>query len=249
LNIEKYPTEVISLPSGGKLYDSSSPLSKGTIELRKPTARHEDILLSKNLVTKGVVLDVFLKSLIVDENIKYSDILLCDKNALLIASRILLYTEIYETSLKCPQCNETVPLKINLSDLDIKEVDESVVSNSFSFVLPYSNATVDFSLLTIADDEEIEAMLKSSKKFSNVSGEITTRLIKMINSINGDSKKENIRNFVNNRLLGSDSLALRNYISKITPGIDTKVLYSCDNCGHEDTVMMPMDINFFWPSK
>ena len=52
-----FPTEVIDLPSKGKLYPESNPLSKGTIEIKYMTAKEEDILASQNLIKKGVVLD------------------------------------------------------------------------------------------------------------------------------------------------------------------------------------------------
>ena len=70
----QFPTEVVDLPSQGKLYPKESPLAKGTIEIRYPTAKDEDILTSVNLVRKGQVNDKFIQNLIVDKKIKYSSI-------------------------------------------------------------------------------------------------------------------------------------------------------------------------------
>ena len=39
-----FPTEMVNLPSKGKLYPKTSPLSKGEIELKYMTAKEEDIL-------------------------------------------------------------------------------------------------------------------------------------------------------------------------------------------------------------
>ena len=45
-----FPTEIVDLPSGGKLYPEGHPLSKGTVEIKYMTAREEDILSSQNLI-------------------------------------------------------------------------------------------------------------------------------------------------------------------------------------------------------
>ena len=85
----KFPTEVVNLPSKGKLYSKDNPLSKGEVELKYMTAKEEDILTSINLIRKGIVIDKVLESLIVDKKVKIDDLLIGDKNALMIAARIL----------------------------------------------------------------------------------------------------------------------------------------------------------------
>ena len=71
----KFPTEIVELPSKGKLYAEGHPLKSGTIELKYMTAKEEDILTSQNLIQKGVVLDRLLRALIVTP-CNYDDILL-----------------------------------------------------------------------------------------------------------------------------------------------------------------------------
>ena len=71
----KFPTEVIDLPSGGKLYPKDSPLSSGKVELKYMTAKEEDILTSQNLIKKGVVIDKVIESLLVDKSIKLDDMI------------------------------------------------------------------------------------------------------------------------------------------------------------------------------
>ena len=46
----KFPSEVIDLPSEGKLYPKDSPLSEGKVEIKYMTAKEEDILTSQNLI-------------------------------------------------------------------------------------------------------------------------------------------------------------------------------------------------------
>ena len=62
----QYPTEVISLPSQGKVYPESNPLSSGEIEIKYMTAKEEEILASQNLIKKGVVLDKLFESIILN---------------------------------------------------------------------------------------------------------------------------------------------------------------------------------------
>ena len=87
----KFPTEVVDLPSKGLLYPKENPLSSGQIEVKYMTAKEEDILTSANLIKSGRVIEKLLESLIVDKSIKVDDILVGDKNAILIAARILAY--------------------------------------------------------------------------------------------------------------------------------------------------------------
>ena len=91
-----FPTEVITLPSQGKCYPESNPLSKGTIEIKYMTAKEEEILASQNLIRKGVVLDKLFESIIVDKDVNIDDILIGDKNAIMLSARILGYGPEYK---------------------------------------------------------------------------------------------------------------------------------------------------------
>ena len=94
----KFPTEIIDLPSKGHFYPEDNPLSSGKIEMRYMTARDEDILTSANLIQQGKALDKLLQSLIVDKKIDYNDILVGDKNAVLVGARVLAYGKNYDFS-------------------------------------------------------------------------------------------------------------------------------------------------------
>ena len=87
----QFPTEVIDLPSKGYFYPKDSPLSSGQVEIKYMTAKEEDILTSGNLIQKGIVLDKLLEALIVTEGVTLDDVLIGDKNAIMVASRVLAY--------------------------------------------------------------------------------------------------------------------------------------------------------------
>jgi hypothetical protein len=248
-----FPSEVIDLPSKGKLYDIENPLSSGKIELKYPTAREEDILTSKNLIQRGIVIDTFIKALIVNKQINTDSLLLGDKNAILIASRILAYGKDYPVEITCPKCSEKVEFVIDLAEINTKELDyldgRSVGFNEFECTLPASKAKVVFKVLTQGDENSIESELKSMKKLSGskVDSEITTRMRYAIISTNGDDDRKTVKSFIEN-VLSVDSLAFRKEMSKISPDIDMKFEFECSSCGHSERMGIPLGVNFFWPS-
>jgi len=248
---EKYPLEIIDLPSQGYFYDEDNPLSSGKLSLRTPTGKHEDILTSRNLITKGIVIDEFLKSLIADP-INYEDILLGDKNGIIIAARILLYGPQYVTQVKCPNCSALNTKTYNIADIETKEIDLEGLTrgvNEFSFTLPHSKTKIKYKFLTQKDEQEIQFHLKKVKKhLSSVDPEITTRLSYVIIDINGITDRAKIAKFISEDMPSRDTLAFREHLVNVTPGVESDVEFICDECGHDNPIGLPMDFNFFWPS-
>jgi hypothetical protein len=244
----KFPTEVIDLPSKGLIYPESSPLSSGAIELKYMSAKEEDILTNQNFIEKGIVIDKLLQSMIVSK-IDYNELFLGDKNAILVAARILGYGAEYNVEIT-DKYGKKIPVKINLSSLENKKINESLFTkgkNEFDFILPQSKVTITFKFLTHGDENKIEQEIKGLKKaFPNESFDITTRLKHQIVAINGDSRDESIRYFVDNMLL-TDSRVLRKYINEITPDLDMKFSYEDSKGDIVEGVSIPMNINFLWP--
>lgn len=237
-----FPTEVIDLPSKGLLYPKTSPLSNGTIELKYMSAKEEDILTNQNYLEKGTVIDKLLQALIVDESINYSDLLIGDKDALMIAARILGYGKDYEiTYLREPYTVDLTTL--NHKEVDFTKFQEGV--NEFEFTLPSTGTEITFKILTHADEQKIDQEIQGMKKISkNFTGELSTRLKYTITSIGGSRETKEIRSFVENRLLAVDSRALRNYMDTITPGVNLR--FYPEN-GPDGGVTLPIGITFFWP--
>lgn len=238
------PTEVVDLPSKGLLYPEDSPLSKGTIEMKYMTAKEEDILTNQNFIRKGIVIDKLLQSLIVTEGFNYNDLLIGDKNAIMVAARILSYGKDY--NITYAEEEHTV----DLSTLENKDIDYSLLEdkkNEFAFNLPHTDNTVTFKLLTHGDEKNIDREIEGLKKINkdNVA-EVTTRLKHTITSVNGITEKKDIREFVDKYLLAKDARALREYYSQLSPDLDMSVSITTEDGGQED-VDLPITINFFWP--
>ena len=234
------PTETIELPSKGLLYPEDSELAKGTIEMKYMTAKEEDILTNQSYIQKGTVIDKLIKSLIVSK-IDFNQLLIGDKNAIMVAARILGYGSKYQFTY-----NEEEH-EVDLSLLDNKKIDEKLFSsklNEFAFKLPHSGNEVTFKILTHKDEMDIARELEGLKRINKDSSpELTTRLKYIIQSVNGEKEKKDIRDFVDNYLLARDSRALREYISKIQPDIDLTFFPKKDGGG----VSIPIGLSFFWP--
>ena len=244
----QYPYEPIDLPSGGSLYSENSPLRSGKIDLKYMTAKEEDILTSQNLIKKGVVLDHLLDSLILTEGVKQGDLLLGDKNAILVAARILGYGKEYPVTLTNPDNGEDFLHTFDLSTIPYKKssIDPKQSKNEFEFELPVSKVKVKFKLLTGNDDKLIQKELDSLSKLGSSTREVTTRLRYSIVSIDGEADKGKLSSFVDN-MLSRDSLALRNHMTSVSPDID--MIQTVDFTGVEREVVIPMDTTFFWPTS
>ena len=238
---QKFPTEMVELPSKGLLYPKDSPLASGQIEMKYMTAREEDILTNQNYIQQGVVIDKLLQSLIVTP-INYGDLLVGDKNAILVASRILGYGKDYE--FEYAKEKHTV----DLAELQAKEVDHTLFKsgeNNFAYNMPATGTNITFKLLTHADEQAIEQEVKGLKKLNkDSSAELSTRLKRMITSVNGDTEVKTVRDFVDNYLLAKDSRAFREYIRKIQPDVDLK--FYPEN-GPDGGVDIPIGVTFLWP--
>ena len=234
------PTEIVDLPSKGLIYSESNPLSSGKVEMKYMTAKEEDILTNQNYISKGTVLDELIKSLIVSD-VKYEDMIVGDKNALLVAARILGYGKEYKFEWGGEEYN------VDLTTIENKPINESLFKkgvNEFSFTLPSTGVEITFKLLTGADEKKINAELEGLKKINkNASPELSTRLKYMIISVGGNREAKDIRQFVDNQLLARDSRALREYVKEVQPDVDLTFFPD----GSNSKVSIPVGLSFFWP--
>lgn len=251
--VQKYqfPTEVISLPSQGKVYSPDSALSKGHIEMKYMTAKEEDILTSVNLIKQGLVIDKLFQSLIVTP-IRYDDLISGDKDAIMIAARILGYGKEYPVRVTCPKCKEVETVTVDLTTIKDRQIPDQVEMdsyNEFKFTLPQSNREITFKLLTHGDEIKLEKEMNVLKtKKDGVPPTMSLKLKFVIQSVDGLRDKSTINNFVDNELFAADSRALRAYIKQISPGIDLKFDYTCSSCSNvTEGVEFEIGTNFFWP--
>ena len=245
-----FPTEVITLPSEGKCYPEDNPLSSGEIEIKYMTAKEEEILASQNLISKGVVLDKLFESIIADKSINVDDIIIGDKNAIVLATRILGYGPEYK--IKVPTIDGQSELSIDLAKVKTKEVDLDKLSrnNVYEWVSPFGKNVIKFKLLTHGDEKKIDADVRAVNRLNKdgASAELTTRYRYMIKSVDGKEDTKSIVNFVNNKFLTRDTKAFREHIKDLQPDMKMEFEYDNPNTGEKEMTPIPMGVGFFWPS-
>ena len=251
------PTELVDLPSKGKFYSEGHPLyNQETIEIKYMTARDEDILTSPSLLKKGLAIDRFLQNVIRNQRINVSSLLTGDKNAILVASRINGFGADYTTKVTCPNC---MAINEHTFDLDVVEhyqgddfEDHDVIGTdrgTFIIKLPRTGLEVEVRLLTSRDETELTAQMQTKKKRSNaIETNLTDQLKKVIVSVNGVEDMQSIHQVVNN-LPAYDSRYLRAAYVKCTPGLDMTQDFTCDSCGFEKEVDIPLTVDFFWSKQ
>jgi len=236
----KTPTEKVELPSKGLVYPPENPLSQGYVEMKYMTAKEEDILLNTNYIKSGTAIDKLLKSMIVTP-INYDDLITGDKNAIMVASRILGYGSEYTFMYNDEEHT------VDLSQLDSKPLDESKFTpgvNEFDYIFPFSKTNITFKLLQHRDENNIQRELEGLKKINkDNSPELSTRMKFMITSVDGSKDTKVIREFVDKHLLARDAKSLRTYIKDFQPDVDLTFFPS----GESDRVSIPIGLRFFWP--
>ena len=236
----KFPTETVDLPSKGLVYPKDHILRSGKVEIKYMTAKEEDILTNSAYIKNGTVIDKLIDSVIVTEGVNHKDLIVGDKNAVMIATRILGYGADYKIIIAGEEQS------IDLGKIENKEFDSSLITdgqNEFSFTLPYSKINITYKILNGLDEDKISREVAGLKKLNkNNSSELTTRMKYMILSINGDSDKKSVREFVDQSFLARDARAFRDHIKTTSPDVDLS--YILDS-GKE--VEVTIGLSFFWP--
>ena len=245
-----FPTEVITLPSQGKCYPESNPLSKGTIEIKYMTAKEEEILASQNLIRKGVVLDKLFESIIVDKKVNIDDIILGDKNAIMLAARILGYGSKYRVQIQ-DEMGEAHETEVDLSKVQTKEtnLDNINVENNYTFTTS-TGVNLEWKLLTHGDEKAVEADIRAIARLNKdgASSELTTRYRYMITSVDGETDVKTINKFINNAFLTRDTRAFRETVREHQPDINMEFDWINPNSGEREVKPIPMGVGFFWPT-
>ena len=259
----KFPTEIVDLPSKGLIYSKDNPLSSGKIEMKYMTAKEEDILTTQSYIKDGSVLDRLFQSLIISNGegkpVKYVDITLGDKNAIMIAARILGYGKDYEVEIDDPTSPGTKQKEtIDLTQFEAGDYDGSgqveLHKNEYEFTLPQSKRKVTFQAITESKERKIQHQLEAQKKASRklkdkTDKNLTIRLKNTIVSVDDETDQKAISHFVDNELFAADSRALRMHINKVVPDMDLTYEFISEETGERREMLLPMDLGFFWPQS
>jgi len=247
------PVEQIPLPSNGSLYPKTSALhGRETVQIKAMTAQEEDILMSRALIKEGTVIQHLIRSCLIDKNIDPDDLLIGDRNAILVAIRITGYGSEYRAPVTCPLCSKQDTHSFDLANLGIKRLAVASVTpgvNEFEFKLPVTGKKVTFKLISTRDeDEDSKTRARMQQLFPDAKNDndVTRMLERQIVSIDGHRERAPISAFIK-AMPARDSRELRSYMNKIDPGMDMSVDMKCRSCGGESKVGLPIGVSFFWP--
>ena len=248
------PTEVVDLPSKGAFYPDGHPLhGKDTLEIRHMTAKEEDILTSRTLLKKGIAIDRLLESVIVDPSVTPDHLLIGDKNAVIVATRIAAYGADYSTKVACPSCGSAEEFSFNLFEHQLTHPDDNLTpdyekteNNTFLITLPKSGVISEVRLLTGQDEKWLAKMTENRKRHKLGDSVLTDQMRLFTVSLNGIDDKTQINQFID-AMPAADSRHLRNVYKTLNPNIDLTQDFACTSCGAESRMEVPFTSNFFWP--
>jgi|TARA_B100000035_G_scaffold295601_1_gene286830 hypothetical protein len=227
----KLPTEIVDLPSGGKVYAKSNPLSSGKVEIRYMTAYDEDILTNMSYVREGVMFDKLLESIIMSD-CNLDDMIASDKDAIVIQSRILAYGAEYPVKITDPETKTELERTVNLSKLKYKTFNlqaDELGEFTYTDATSKTPLTIKFSYdINITSNDGIYDLLKQC-----------------IREVNGKRQADEIDHFIRYQFLAQDSKRFRTYFADNTPGMDYNYEFEGENGGTFSAVF-PIGIDLFW---
>ena len=237
------PFDVIPLPSKGKLYRNK----KANIRLSYMTTADENILTSPNLLESGEFLEILINRKILEPDLRYKDLTVGDRNAIMIWLRATGYGEMYPVTI-LDELNQPFDTEINLNELKNIELGaEPDEDGHFDFKLPISKMDIKFKVLTVGDVDDIETMVEKDKtNNSPLNSTATYKMERQLVEVNGNRDKLYLRDFANSMRI-ADARALNEYIEKIESGIDLNIEVTTPGGGSIAT-FLPLNVSFFWPN-
>jgi len=236
------PFDVIPLPSKGKLYRDK----KESIKVSYLTTADENILTSPNLLQSGQFLEILINRKVLEPNLRYRDLHIGDRNAIMIWLRATGYGEEYPVTL-LDEKNVPFDTEINLRELNIKNLGaEPDQEGLFTFTFPLSKKTIKFKLLTCGDVDDIELAVAAEQEAGYLVDNTSTYMIeKSIIEVDGTRDRNHIKDFSNN-IRVMDGEKFMNYITEIESGVDLNLVVGTPGGGSVAT-FLPLNIKFFWP--
>jgi hypothetical protein len=248
------PVATVPLPSRGKVYPPESPLfDVQSLDVRAMTAADENIMTSPALIRRGRMLSALIKACITNRSVSPDDMLVGDKNALMVAIRNASYGPGYLAGVSCPECDKEHEAHFDLSKLSLKTLDEDPIemgSNLFSFQLPVTKKVVRFRLHTGASEAELSQVLQAQAKAAGpgaVEQNVTQEILSHIVSIDNVDDRTKIARFVQSMPV-LDARKFMAHVKAITPDVEMRQVAECPACGEKSEVTIPLGMEFFWPS-
>lgn len=242
----KAPFDLVQFPSLGLFYQDK----RSGVLVKYLSGTEENILTAPSLAATGWAMNMALDSLIMDKGVNVDELLVGDRNAILMYLRSTSFGDQYPVQISCPKCNDTGQTHFYISSMAAKDIVELPDDNGeYTYVMPKMKidkkpVEIKFKPLTVFDERNILYEIEMEKyNRKALPKHITIKYKHQIVSINGIKDKEYITK-VSTRFPIEDSAALRSYIERIEPGIDSKVRLQCQHCQYSFLEDFKIDAEF-----
>jgi hypothetical protein len=236
------PFDVIPLPSKGKTYKNK----KANVRVSYMTTADETILLSPNLLESGEFLSILFNRKILENDLRYRDLLVGDRNAIMLWLRATGYGEMYPITI-ADENGEAFNTEIDLNTLKYKDMGaEPDAEGLFDYTFKLSQTQIKFRLMTCGDIEDVEAIVSEEKDNGVLVDNTATYLLeRSIVEVNGSRDRRMIKDFIRSiRIM--DGRAFNEYVESIESGVDLNITVGTPGGGSVNT-FLPLNIGFFWP--
>ena len=236
------PFDVIPLPSQGKTYRNRKP----NIRLGYMTTADENILTSPNLLQSGEFLSILINRKILEPELRYRDLLVGDRNAIMLWLRATGYGEMYPVTL-LDENGVAFETEINLNELKTKNLGaEPDEDGLFPYRFQLTQADVRFRLLTCGDIDDIDKLVEMEQENGILINNTSTYMLeRMIVEVNGSRDKHHVKDFISSIRL-KDGKDFTKYLESIECGIDLNITVGTPGGGSVNT-FLPLNLGFFWP--
>lgn len=235
------PYELVPLPSMGVQYGFKDKY----IKMAFLNGSDESILTNPNIMKSGKFLEVLFSRKILS-NISYKELIPADRDALMLWLRSTSEGSDYPIEVIDPKTNEPFPVTIDLTKLPVKTL--SLKTNrrlNFEFTTS-KGKLIEYKLLTVGVLEVLEAELleKHIESDGNYNGQLIDLLCALIQSINGETNKSEIRKQVN-YMSRKEIAEFKDYLADNDFGVDFN-LDIMTLGGESLSVPFPFNPEFFW---
>ncbi len=229
----KVPFDEIYLPSMGLFYKNA----KTNVKVRSLTGRDEIMLSSPYLAQTGNAIKILFNNVVLEPDLEYDDLLICDRDAIMLFIRSMTFGDDVEMDFQCPECNQESKGSFRISQIEAKELRVPPNENGeFEFLVPSSlNSDVpiqiNFSPLKVKESHFVK-----EKSLIN-------RYLSQIKSINNISDKQFIQKYIKSLPI-KDSKKLREFMDKVEPGFEETTMHHCPSCEFQFKDIIKIDDNF-----
>lgn len=254
----------LTLPSQGIFYkdaDGKERIPTGKVKIRKLTVSETATLQSPGMDALQRVATVIRSACQLPPNIAADELLLTDRQAILLYQRVITHGPVYSFTYRCPGCRATVKWTTNiikdLVEVTPDELRPTLASMSppveleepFDVELPDEAVVVTCRLLRGKDESEITKRAKrgAMQSIDNTDPSVIIRMALVITAVNGEAWDTRKKEQMVRGMTQSDQNRIEYAVDKRETGVDTTVYPTCTACGYDvmEGFALPFDRDFF----